>query len=130
MDKKTCGGCRYLGRIEMSNILTCINMYQDSRTGRINERSKPCAHYEEFEEEPTPTLYTIPPLEWEKGNMGNKSHSAKTAFGYYDVYYKGQWYWSDIDGFRRSCTSIEDGKAQAEAHYREQLGKCLEVYRG
>lgn len=79
-----------------------------------------------------PTLYTILPLEWKK--RGDGSWQASFLNEYYEV--------KEWKGFKDAsltvstpdainpCTSIEDGKAQAEAHYREQLGKCLEVYNG
>ena len=73
-----------------------------------------------------PTLHTIKPLEWEKGY-------AKAIDGDYAVFYSVRaemFYMRTPYGKMLKVTSIEDGKAQAEAHYREQLGKCLEVYNG
>jgi hypothetical protein len=77
-----------------------------------------------------PTLHTIKPLEWEM-SPDAPYFLAKTPFGFYEVTYsKNGWDWFRDNEYQATCTSIEDGKAQAEAHYREQLGKCLEVYNG
>lgn len=102
------------------------------------------AHYEEsvefhLSQLTTPTLYIILPLEWKKTEHGTVY--VKTPVGRYSIFLiKGIYKWeyisySDVNqapnmtawGFP---TSIEDGKAQAEAHYREQIGKCLEVHNG
>lgn len=85
---------------------------------------------------PTPTLHTIKPLEWETYDTGKEDRPnypiASTSIGFcYEIHGN---YWSIYKNGclqeKFPCTSIEDGKAQAEAHYREQLGKCLEVYNG
>ena len=78
-------------------------------------------------------LYTIKPLEWDELlilRTVNQWVCAETSFG---CYYVGESIWIPCNedvGNSEMCTSIEDGKAQAEKHYREQLGKCLEVYNG
>lgn len=81
-----------------------------------------------------PTLHTILPLEWEKDGTGiwsakflgisYKIYKYATADEHYDLW---------LDGGRclaESVDSFEKAQAQAEAHYREQLEKCLEVYNG
>ena len=84
------------------------------------------------------TLYTIPPLEWVK--QGKRLY-VDTPVGEYSVMFAYiskdekdvfKWgYWTLGGGkWENPCTSIEDGKAQAEKHYREQLGKCLKVWNG
>ena len=83
------------------------------------------------------TLHTIKPLEWKKSiatlQSGNQDVDVETPFGKYYVveYDKDDFLWG-IDGKEvpYDCDSIEDGKAQAEKHYMEQIGKCLEVYDG
>ena len=80
-----------------------------------------------------PTLHTIKPLEWKQ--VSQYYYSVRTFIGTYtiDIFISGDCKWSYIDGsitYSFSCTSIEDGKAQAEKHYGEQLGKCLVVYNG
>jgi len=79
-----------------------------------------------------PTLYTIPPLEWTQ-------ERASVPHGVYVIFKRDEsdeYMWkhellvgamSFITAFN-SCTSIEDGKAQAQEHYEAQLLKCLEVY--
>lgn len=80
-----------------------------------------------------PTLHTIKPLEWSTDSYDGvwSITGLRTYFvnplkpeGYEWGFYAG----GEFIG--EPCDSIEDGKAQAEAHYRAQLLKCLEVYRG
>lgn len=83
----------------------------------------------------TPTLYTISSLEWE----GDDRHSvyANIAVGRYRLSYNGYskkpWVLEYVDMTAQALgdyKKLEDGKVQAEKHYREQLEKCLEVYDG
>ena len=89
-------------------------------------------HHRELlrESTPTPTLYTIPSLEWKDARRidGVCSWTSEVFGGRHLEVQKTVWY--DIFARQRPCTSIEDGKAQAEKHYMEQLGKCLEVWNG
>lgn len=75
-----------------------------------------------------PTLYTIPQLEWKISENG--THYAEGIDGkmFFVDKSEGKYYW--YYGFRESCTSIEDGKKQAQEHYEAQLIESLEVYRG
>jgi hypothetical protein len=78
-------------------------------------------------------LHTIKPLEWEVKADGLVRVDTIAGRYYVDLGLSCKWaFFSDrypFDSFsEHPCTSIEDGKAQAEKHYREQLIKCLEVY--
>ena len=78
-----------------------------------------------------PTLYTIKPLEWEEDTRG--AWYADGVGSHYSVFYsvKAEMiYMRNPHGSKVECTSIEDGKKQAQEHYEAQLLKCLEVYDG
>ena len=72
------------------------------------------------------TAYQIKPLEWEEGN-GGKNWQAETPFMRLTVWEYGEYCWWAIDllGPAKPCYSIEDGKAKAEAYYRERLLAAL-----
>ena len=76
-------------------------------------------------------LYRIRPLAWEE--RPNDGSSARTIFGYLHINCEdGEWSWSvwdwdeDDEGDGTECESAEDGKRQAEAHYRKRLEGALE----
>lgn len=116
---KCCDKCHHLLTTELcvgcnGHSSVCSNVYQEP-----------------------PTLYTIKPLEWEEQSNG-KGVMAHTPIGisyFVGVCKTNGFRWDYVPDYdeecaAESCDSIEDGKAQAEAHYREQIGKCLEVYNG
>ena len=84
-----------------------------------------------------PTLYIIEPLKW--GKKG-KCDIASTSVGEYGVELAYNdcgkdvfkwWHWSlSIGKWSNYCSSIEDGKAQAQEHYEKRLRECLRVYNG
>jgi hypothetical protein len=71
--------------------------------------------------------YTIKPLVWEESNGGKNWH-AMSPYEKFSVWEYGEYCWWAIDmlGPSRPCYSIDDGKAKAEAHYRERLMQALE----
>ncbi|MCK5132381.1 MAG: hypothetical protein KAR40_09560 [Candidatus Sabulitectum sp.] len=139
MDKKTCDNCG-------------DEAYIDGPAGY--PYCKPCIT--EWLSLTFPTLHTIKPLEWEERTdlvecgdleyftaktsvneyivLKKESDSSKIrrqVFGGEDMCFTYWWYvWPGGHGFKQqySCTSIAHGQELAEAHYREQIGKCLEVY--
>lgn len=73
----------------------------------------------------TMTTYTIKPLEWI--DFDKKTFfSADTLTGSYWVN-EHEWGWIEGDYYSDlfPCTSIEDGRAQAEAHWQKRLSKVL-----
>ncbi len=54
-------------------------------------------------------------------------HYVVTNFGTFWAFQApgGKFRWQDFRGGSYSCTSIEDGKAQCEAHWRGIMEKCL-----
>lgn len=74
------------------------------------------------------TLYQIKALEWvDVSDEDGEEWSAQTPFCVYTVA-AHQWQCSSSDRDERefACTSIEDGKAQAEAHWQARAASILE----
>lgn len=70
-------------------------------------------------------LYRIKPLEWE--DFDGIEFSAHTVFGWWFVRQRRKgWFVALPDARPINCDSPEDGKAKAEAHYRERLMAALE----
>lgn len=73
-------------------------------------------------------LYRIKPLVWR--THATFSHTCATIFGDLAVScLTGHWYWELIVANEtqawKTCTSLEDGKAKAEAYYRKRLMQAL-----
>ena len=109
-------------RCKQCNVCCCFQDKEGLCSACSHEKNKP------------PTLYTIKPLEWKKEFDGcfiadflGGDYYISLIEGKYRVHYRPTrghiTWWTD-------ATSIEDGKAQAERHYMEQIGKCLVVYNG
>lgn len=71
--------------------------------------------------------YTIKPLAWEQCKVYGDL-IAKTVLGSCEVSkrYSGTLRWAAPGRGYEPCSSIEDGKAKAEAYYRERLMEALE----
>lgn len=72
------------------------------------------------------TLYKIKALEWKIVDADfSPKWNAYTSFSTYTV--EDMEWWNNDDAIWESeCTSTEDGKAQAEAHWQSRLMQCLE----
>lgn len=73
--------------------------------------------------------YTIKPLEWKR--QKSDVWCTDTVFGLMTVCCRGagvsywEYHFGDDDAAYHRCDSIEDGKAKAEAFYRERLLTAL-----
>lgn len=75
------------------------------------------------------TAYTIKPLEWRLGETVPEWWTAETILCHFAVFRIGdRWKWKAIglpQSFTEPCESFDDGKAKAEAYYRERLLPAL-----
>lgn len=141
MDK--CIACSNLATIKLiTGVLSCGDCWDGETNGEIIGK--------------LPTLHTIKPLEWKEDGNGFiakvfpkiKADENPRPFLEYEIYQckdDGSWKLECSDSrFWRDCCndvdwdlielgffeSLDGAKDQAEKHYMEQLGKCLEVYNG
>ncbi len=64
--------------------------------------------------------YTIKPLEWQQ--ISSDLHRANNPIGQYLIGDTNKGFWF----YEKYYQALDEAKAAAEAHYREQLERCLE----
>lgn len=77
-----------------------------------------------------PMKAVVVPLVWKK--ISDTFYEAETPFGSYYVTFDSMygWGWHYEETYEADvspCTSLEDGKAQAQKHWEERLAGCVEV---